>query len=213
MTPDDVPQQLVHTAQQAWHNAPQRRNGEPTRMRHALAAAWPEIERQVRAKVAAKDAEIARLRDDLKWARSECAKADAENNAAGKRAEQAEDRLRAAEQAYQQLADRHTDTEATRDRWRTRAETAEADARRFRGLAEGLQTELRAAITAQGKAEAERHEALDALAYGAEALQHAEQALAANERVLALATGWRGTPYNRAANDILAALEPPKETT
>lgn len=35
-------------------------------------------------------AEIRRLADDLKWSRAELAKADAENNAAGKRAERAE---------------------------------------------------------------------------------------------------------------------------
>lgn len=53
ITPTNIPQELVHAAAQAWKDAPQKRDGEPTRMRHALAAAWPEIEKQVRAKVAA----------------------------------------------------------------------------------------------------------------------------------------------------------------
>ncbi len=53
MKPSEVPDQLIVTAREAYNTAPQKRNGQPTRMRYLLAAVWPEIERQVRAKVAA----------------------------------------------------------------------------------------------------------------------------------------------------------------
>lgn len=48
MKPEDVPDELIHIAQEAWHTAPQKRDGKPTRMRYALAAAWPEITRRYR---------------------------------------------------------------------------------------------------------------------------------------------------------------------
>jgi hypothetical protein len=53
MSPDDVPDQLIVAARDAWNAAPQKRDGKPTRMRHALAAVWPEIEQQVRERIAA----------------------------------------------------------------------------------------------------------------------------------------------------------------
>lgn len=36
--PDDVPDELIEVARQAWTSAPQKRDGKPTRMRHAAAA-------------------------------------------------------------------------------------------------------------------------------------------------------------------------------
>lgn len=53
MTPDQAPADIVDQAAAAWRTAPQERNGEPTRMRHALAAAWPAIASTTRAQVAA----------------------------------------------------------------------------------------------------------------------------------------------------------------
>lgn len=53
MNPEDVPDQMVVTARDAANQAPQKRDGKPTRMRHALAAVWPEIEKRVREQVAA----------------------------------------------------------------------------------------------------------------------------------------------------------------
>lgn len=47
MKPDGVPAQLIETANEAWQAAPQKRDGKPTRMRYALAAVWPQIQRQV----------------------------------------------------------------------------------------------------------------------------------------------------------------------
>lgn len=57
---------------------------------------WRQRAQQAEAALAARDAEIERLRGDVKWTRSECAKADAENNAAGERAKQAEAALQRA---------------------------------------------------------------------------------------------------------------------
>lgn len=53
MKPEDVPDQMIVTARDAANRAPQKRDGKPTRMRHALAAVWPEIEKRVREQVAA----------------------------------------------------------------------------------------------------------------------------------------------------------------
>lgn len=53
MKPEDVPAEWVEKANEAWRTAPQKRDGQPTRMRHALASVWPAIEAMVRARVAA----------------------------------------------------------------------------------------------------------------------------------------------------------------
>lgn len=53
MKPEDIPADIVALAGQAHRSAPQKRDGKPTRMRHALATAWPAIEAMVRAEVAA----------------------------------------------------------------------------------------------------------------------------------------------------------------
>lgn len=45
--PEQIPAQLVHLAKEAWNTAPQKRDGKPTRMRHALAAVIPAIREQV----------------------------------------------------------------------------------------------------------------------------------------------------------------------
>jgi hypothetical protein len=82
-----------------------------------------------------------------------------------------------------------------------RAEQAEAGARRLKGLAEGLQAELRAAITAQGQAEAavERVRAL------------AEQAKRDVASLFIRMLG--GAPFSATlrADDVLAALDRPGE--
>jgi hypothetical protein len=53
MRPEDVPAEIIETAERAANTAPQKRNNQPTRMRYALAAAWPAIEAMVREQVAA----------------------------------------------------------------------------------------------------------------------------------------------------------------
>ena len=58
-----------------------------------------------------------------------------ERDAARRRAEQAEDRLRAATDAYARLQAQADDAEAARDRWRKRGEQAEAERDEWRDLA------------------------------------------------------------------------------
>lgn len=48
MNPENVPGELIVIACDAWRAAPQKRDGKPTRMRYALAAVMPEVERRVR---------------------------------------------------------------------------------------------------------------------------------------------------------------------
>lgn len=64
MNPEDVPDQMIVTARDAANRAPQKRDGKPTRMRHALAAVWPEIEKRVREQVAAEIEAHATEHDD-----------------------------------------------------------------------------------------------------------------------------------------------------
>lgn len=65
MTPEDVPEELIDLARAASNAAPQKRDGKPTRMRHALAAVWPKIERQVRERVATElEERIQAMRED-----------------------------------------------------------------------------------------------------------------------------------------------------
>jgi hypothetical protein len=53
MNPEDVPADLIEIASEAHRTAPQKRDGKPTRMRYALAAALTEFEQQIRDRVAA----------------------------------------------------------------------------------------------------------------------------------------------------------------
>ncbi|MEV0660144.1 hypothetical protein ACIBI3_02275 [Actinomadura luteofluorescens] len=111
-----------------------------SRLRKTLA----EGEQQAAGEVNGETLEHARIRADL---------AGAYAARQHERADQAEDRLRKAEQAYTQLASVADDAVAARDRWRTRAEQAETDraqlAARNRALDGQIAEERRARLTAE----------------------------------------------------------------
>ncbi|MGH3587243.1 MAG: hypothetical protein ACRDQ0_13050, partial [Pseudonocardia sp.] len=128
----------------------------------------------VEAETAAKDAELERLTDDLKWARSELAKADAENNAAGKRAVQAERQRDAARVDRRELEVLRRDmgaVQAERDDYCDAAGTAREDARLMRHDRDILATRLE------------------------EAGRERDEALAAADRVRDLCARMRSHPY------------------
>jgi len=90
MRPVDVPDELIRIAQEAWRTAPQKRDGQPTRMRYALAAAWPEITRRYRVALNAANSMERVYRRTAERHRQRADQAEAERDQWRERAERAE---------------------------------------------------------------------------------------------------------------------------
>ena len=199
MRPADVPDELIRIAQEAWRTAPQKRDGQPTRMRYALAAAWPEITRRYRVALNAANAMERVYKRNAERHRQRADQAEAERDGNAYLLRKTEDELHQARQ---------------------RAERAEADLAQLRAYLADAIWAAYPNLTPRQAQVARRW----ADRYG-----NAEQNRAAVERVQALAQaakeraatslsrqfGGAPLPALVRADDVLAALnsDQPKEET